>query len=57
MRRGARLLLCALIALAAAVGSACVEGGIGMSPTSGGARWGGGSSGPDVFVGGGPVYR
>jgi hypothetical protein len=57
MTRGARLLLCALIALAAAAGSACVEGGIGMSPTSGGARWGGGSSGPDVFVGGGPVYR
>jgi hypothetical protein len=57
MTRAARLLACALIVLAAVAASACVEGGIGMSPTNSGARWGGGSSGPDVFVGGGPVYR
>ena len=41
--------------------AACDEGGIGMGVPTSGARWGsgsgGGSSGPGVFVGGGPVYR
>lgn len=35
----------------------CDEGGIGMGVPTSGARWGGGSSGPGVIVGGGPVYR
>lgn len=48
-----RGLLLALIAVAV---SGCVEGGIGMGLPASGARWGGGS-GPDVLVGGGPVYR
>jgi hypothetical protein len=58
-----RWLVCILIACASALTAACDEGGIGMGvPTStSGARWGGGSgggsSGPGVFVGGGPVYR
>ena len=57
MTRASRLLGCALIVLAAVAASACVEGGIGMSPGNSGARWGSGGGGPDVFVGGGPVYR
>ena len=48
---------CALIAALALTVAACDEGGIGMGvPTEGGARWGGGTPGPDVFVAGGPVY-
>jgi hypothetical protein len=47
-----------LIALVALAAFGCDEGGIGMGvPTSGGARWGTGGSGPGVIVGGGPVYR
>jgi hypothetical protein len=47
-----------LLVLAAAGAAGCVEEGIGMTPGSTGARWsGGGTGGPDVFVGGGPVYR
>lgn len=57
MTGAVRLLACALIALAAVAASACDEGGIGMGVPNSGARWGGGSAGPDVFVGGGPVYR
>lgn len=49
-----RLLACALVALTAMGASGCVEGGIGMGVPTSGARWGGGSTGPDVFVGGGP---
>ena len=52
-----RLLAGALVALAALTAAACVEGGIGMTVPSSGARWGSGTSGPDVFIGGGPVYR
>ena len=55
MRTHSRLAL-VLIVLASIVVSGCVEGGIGMTPgPSTGARWSG--PGPDVFVGGGPVYR
>jgi hypothetical protein len=57
MSRAARILACALVALAAVVTLGCQEGGIGMGVPTSGARWGGGSAGPDVFVGGGPVYR
>ena len=57
MSRPTRLFVCALLALAAAVSAGCDEGGIGMGVPTSGARWGGGTSGPDVFVGGGPVYR
>jgi hypothetical protein len=47
-----------LVVLAAVAAAACVESGIGMTPGSTGARWSGGGTGtPDVFVGGGPVYR
>ena len=57
MNNVARLFACALLALAAIVTLGCEEGGIGMGVPTSGARWGGGASGPDVFVGGGPVYR
>jgi hypothetical protein len=57
MKRTKRVLACAVIALAALAASGCDEGGIGMGVPSSGARWGGGgSSGPSVLVGGGPVY-
>jgi hypothetical protein len=53
-----RLLACALIALTAIFAAGCTEGGgVGMGVPVGGSRWGGGSSGPGVIVGGGPVYR
>jgi predicted small secreted protein len=59
--RNARTLACVLIVLASTFIAGCDEGGIGMGLPSGGSvggsRWGGGSSGPSVFVGGGPVYR
>ena len=57
MSRMARMVACALVALTAVAASGCVEGGIGMGVPSSGARWGGGAAGPDVLVGGGPVYR
>jgi hypothetical protein len=57
MSGGIRLLACALVALAALASLGCQEGGIGMGVPTSGARWGSGASGPDVFVGGGPVYR
>jgi len=57
MRRARRLVFGALLALVALTASGCDEGGIGMGvPTSSGARWGTGGSGPGVIVGGGPVY-
>jgi hypothetical protein len=56
MNATTRLLACALIALAALSVSACGSEGIGLGVPSSGARWGGGSSGPGVLVGGGPVY-
>ena len=51
------LWLCALAVALTAAG--CDEGGIGMGvPVSGGgARWGTGAAGPDVFVSGGPAFR
>jgi hypothetical protein len=59
MKATIRVLTCALLAAAAMLTAGCTSSGIGMGvPTSGsGARWGSGTSGPDVFVGGGPVYR
>ena len=57
MNRVSRLLTCALVALAALATLGCQEGGIGMGVPTSGARWGGGAGGPDVFVGGSPVYR
>jgi hypothetical protein len=57
MRRARRLWFGALLALVALTALGCDEGGIGMGvPTSTGARWGTGGSGPGVIVGGGPVY-
>jgi hypothetical protein len=57
MSNAARILACALVALAALATAGCQEGGIGMGVPTSGARWGGGAAGPDVFVGGSPVYR
>ena len=59
MTRVGRLILWLLVLAVALTAAGCSEGGIGIGvPVSGGgARWGGGSSGPDVLVGGGPVYR
>jgi hypothetical protein len=48
---------CAVIALVALGGTACVEEGIGSGIPSSGARWSGPGNGPDVLVGGGPVYQ
>ena len=52
-----RWLLCILVVFTSMLTAACDEGGIGMGVPTSGARWGGGSSGPGVIVGGGPVYR
>jgi hypothetical protein len=52
-----RLFACALIALSALSTFGCTEGGVGMGVPVGGSRWGGGTAGPGVIVGGGPVYR
>jgi hypothetical protein len=57
MTASRRLLAYVLVSAAALAGSACVEEGIGMGVPSGGARWSGAGSGPDVLVAGGPVYR
>ena len=56
MTRHARMAALALLALAAAFMLACESGGIGVGLPAGGARWGSGGGGPDVLVGGGPVY-
>ena len=47
----------ALIVLFSMVIAGCDEGGIGIGVPASGARWGSGTSGPDVLVGGGPVFR
>ena len=52
-----RLLAGALIALTALSAAGCTETGVGMGVPVGGSRWGSGSAGPGVIVGGGPVYR
>ena len=56
MSRNRRLAVAALFVLITALAAACESGGIGVGLPASGARWGSGSSGPDVFVGGGPVY-
>jgi hypothetical protein len=56
MSRNVRLALFALIALMGVLAGACENGGIGVGLPASGARWGSGGGGPDVFVGGGPVY-
>jgi hypothetical protein len=55
MRHG-RMAALALLALVTALLAACESGGIGVGLPASGARWGSGGGGPDVFVGGGPVY-
>lgn len=55
MTSHARVLVAALLTIAALASTACVEGGIGMGVPAGGARLSG--PGPDVLVAGGPVYR
>jgi hypothetical protein len=57
MTRPVRLLAFATIVLIAMASSGCDEGGIGLGVPSSGARWGGGTAGPDILVAGGPVYR
>jgi hypothetical protein len=59
MSRDIRLLAGAAFVLLAMLTAGCTNAGIGMGvPTAGsGARWGSGTAGPDVFVGGGPVLR
>ena len=57
MTRRGYVLVWTLIGLAAVATTACDKGGIGMGVPNGGARWGSGTAGPDVFVPGGPVYR
>jgi hypothetical protein len=52
-----RALALALIVLGSIAIAGCDEGGIGIGLPASGARWGSGSGGPDVLVGGGPVYR
>jgi len=52
-----RLVAGALLALTALSVAGCTETGVGMGVPVGGSRWGSGSSGPGVIVGGGPVYR
>ena len=57
MRRATRVMACVMLAVGALVGASCVEEGIGSTVPSSGARWSGPGGGPDVLVGGGPVYR
>ena len=57
MNRTVRMLAYVLIVLCSMVMAGCDQGGIGIGVPASGARWGGGTSGPDVLVGGGPVYR
>jgi hypothetical protein len=56
MNRKARIVVCALVAIAAMAASSCESGGIGVGLPASGARWGSGGTGPDIFVAGGPVY-
>lgn len=59
MTRTTRRLALVLVAVVAILAQACDgSSGIGMAIPAGGARWGGGgTTGPGVMVGGGPVYR
>lgn len=57
MRRATRSITYVVLALVALAGAGCVEEGIGSTIPSSGARWSGPGNGPDVLVGGGPVYR
>ena len=57
MRFASRAWIGLLLALFAIGLSGCDSGGIGIGLPASGARWGSGGSGPDVLVGGGPVYR
>jgi hypothetical protein len=54
--KSVRIAALALLVLVMAFLAACESGGIGVGLPASGARWGSGGSGPDVFVGGGPVY-
>jgi hypothetical protein len=54
--RNVRMAVLVLLTVMVALLAACDSGGIGVGLPAGGARWGSGGSGPDVFVGGGPVY-
>lgn len=56
MSRNARMATYLLLALLAGFAAACESGGIGVGIPASGARWGSGGGGPDVLVGGGPVY-
>jgi hypothetical protein len=56
MSRNARVAAYVLAVLIATFAAACESGGIGVGLPAGGARWGSGGGGPDVLVGGGPVY-
>ena len=56
MSRHARMAVYLLLAVIAVFVAACDSGGIGVGLPASGARWGSGGGGPDVFVGGGPVY-
>ena len=59
MTQPGRLVFWLLVLVVALTAAGCNEGGIGMGvPVSGGgARWGSGTAGPDVLVGGGPSFR
>jgi len=56
MNRNTRWAAWALLVVMAVILAACDSGGIGVGLPAGGARWGSGGGGPDVLVGGGPVY-
>ena len=56
MSRNTRNVALAVLAIVTALLAACDSGGIGVGLPASGARWGSGGGGPDVFVGGGPVY-
>lgn len=57
MKTVTRVWMGLLLALVAIAAPGCDEGGIGMGLPTSGARWGSGGAGPNVLVGGGPVYR
>ena len=57
MRPARRTWLGVLVAVITIAALGCVEGGIGMGLPASGAPLGSGGAGPDVLVGGGPVYR
>jgi predicted small secreted protein len=60
MNQFGRLIFWLLVLIVALTAAGCNESGgigIGVPVSGGGARWGTGSSGPDVLVGGGPSFR